>query len=104
MLIFEKLKIGKNPKILLKDTVLRTLIYTPDASKAMALIGNTSATYGQTWHLPCDNSRLTYREIMEEISKQLNRTVKYDVLNSFTLKIASFFNANIKETQELLPR
>jgi nucleoside-diphosphate-sugar epimerase len=104
MLIFEKLKIGKNPKILLKDTVLRTLIYTPDASKAMALIGNTPAAYGQTWHLPCDDNRLTYREIMEEISKQLNRTVKYDVLNSFTLKIASFFNVNIKETQELLPR
>ncbi|MDC1379634.1 NAD-dependent epimerase/dehydratase family protein [Algibacter sp.] len=103
-LIFEKLKQNKKPKIFLKDHVLRTLIFTPDASKAMALIGNTPEAYGQTWHLPCDDNRLTYKGLMEEISKQLGRTIKYNVLNSFTLKIASFFNKNIKETQELLPR
>jgi nucleoside-diphosphate-sugar epimerase len=104
MLIFEKLKINKNPKVFLKDTVLRTLIYTPDASKATALIGNTPEAFGQTWHLPCDDNRMTYEGIMAEISKQLGRPIKYDILNSFTLKIASFFNSNAKETQELLPR
>ena len=103
-LIFEKLKIHKKPKIFLKDNVLRTLIYTPDASKAMALIGNTPDTYGQTWHLPCDDNRLTYKGIIEEISTQLDSTIQYDILNSLVLKIASLFNKNIKETQELLPR
>ena len=103
-LIFERLKMNKKPKVFLNDNVVRTLIYTSDASKAMALIGNEPETYGQTWHLPCDDNRLTYKEIIEEISKQLGRTIKYDILNSFILKIASFFNKNIKETQELLPR
>ncbi len=103
-LIFDKLKTHKKPKIFLKDTVLRTLIYTPDASKALALIGNTPETYGQTWHLPCDDKRLTYKAIMKEISTQLGRTIKYDILSSLALKIASFFNTNIRETQELLPR
>ncbi|TXD52524.1 MULTISPECIES: NAD-dependent epimerase/dehydratase family protein [unclassified Polaribacter] len=103
-LIFKKLKITKKPKLFLKDNVLRTLIYAPDASKAMALIGNTPDAFGQTWHLPCDDYRLTYKEILEEISKQLGRTIQYDILNSVTLKIASFFNNDIKETQELLPR
>jgi nucleoside-diphosphate-sugar epimerase len=103
-LIFENLKIDKKPKVFLKDTVLRTLIYTPDASKAMALIGNTPDAYGQTWHLPCDDNRLNYKGILAEISTQLGRTIKYTILNSFVLKIASFFNENIKETPELLPR
>ena len=103
-LVFEKLKINTKPKVFLKDNVLRTLIYTPDASKAMALIGNEPETYGETWHLPCDDNRLTYKGIVEEISKQLGRKIEYDILNSFMLKIASFFNKNIKETQELLPR
>ena len=103
-LVFEKLKTNKNPKVFLKDTVLRTLIYTPDASKAMALIGNSQDTYGQSWHLPCDDNRLTYKEIIAEISKQLGRTINYDILTRFILKIASFFNQDIKETQELLPR
>tara|TARA_B110000091_G_scaffold179363_1_gene195566 strand:+ start:1471 stop:2403 length:933 start_codon:yes stop_codon:yes gene_type:complete len=104
MLVFEKLKVKKVPKVFLKDSVLRTLIYTPDASKAMALIGNTPNAYGQTWHLPCDDHRLTYKAMLEEISKQLERPIKYVVLNAIVLKLASFFNSDLKETQELLPR
>jgi len=103
-LVFENLIKGSKPKVFLKDDVKRTLIYTPDASKAMALIGNTPDTFGQTWHLPCDDNRLTYQEFIAEISQQLGREIKYNILNSFVLKIASFFNENIKETQELLPR
>lgn len=103
-LIFENLKKGKEPKVFLKDTLLRTLIFTPDASKAMALIGNTPDAYGQTWHLPCDDNRLTYKQFIAEIGSQLGRKIKYKVLPWIALKIGSFFDHNLKETQELLPR
>lgn len=103
-LIFESLKEGKKPKILLNDSVLRTLIYTPDASKAMALIGNTPETYGETWHLPCDDNRLNYKEFIALISKQLNKEVKYLKLNKLIINLISIFNSNLKETKELLPR
>ena len=103
-LVFESLKQGKSPKLLLRDDVLRTLIYTPDASKAMALIGNTPNTYGETWHLPCDDRRLTYKEFIGEISNQLGRKVKYVTLNNFMINIISLFNSTLKETKELLPR
>lgn len=39
----------------------RMLIWTPDASPEMGLIGNTPDAYGQTWHLPVDLQRLTYQ-------------------------------------------
>jgi nucleoside-diphosphate-sugar epimerase len=91
-LIFDNLRKGKKPKVFLKDDVLRTLIFTPDAAKALALIGNTTTAYGQTWHLPCDDNRLSYKQFIAEIEKQLGRTIKYDVLSWWTLKIASLFN------------
>lgn len=103
-LVFENLKNDKKPKIFLNDKVLRTLIFTPDASRAMALIGNTVDTYGQTWHLPCDDHRLTYKEFIQEISHQLGRKVDYTVLNSFVVHLLAIFNSNMKETIELLPR
>lgn len=103
-LVFENLKNGKKPKVFLKDDVLRTLIYTPDASKAMALLANIPDAYGQTWHLPCDDNRLTYKQFIAVISSQLGREVKYTVLNSFVLKILSLFHPMIKETKELFPR
>lgn len=103
-LIFENIQKGKKPKVFLKDDVLRTLIYTPDASKAMALLGNTPDAYGQTWHLPCDDNRLTSKEFIEQISVQLGDQIKYDVLSCFKLKIAALFHVMVKETQELFPR
>ncbi|QCX00418.1 NAD-dependent epimerase/dehydratase family protein [Aggregatimonas sangjinii] len=103
-LIFERLRNGKKPRIFLKDDVLRTLIYTPDASRAMALLANTPDAFGQTWHLPCDDNRLTYQQFIAEISTQLGRDISFDILSPFHLKIASLFNKMIKETKELFPR
>lgn len=103
-LIFESLRQRKKPKVLLKDNVLRTLIYTPDASKAMALIGNTPNTYGETWHLPCDDNRLAYKEFIAVISKQLGRKINYLQMNSWMINLLALFNNNLKETKELLPR
>ena len=104
MLVFENLKKGKQPKILLRDDVLRTLIYTPDASKATALIGNTPSAFGQTWHLPCDDNRLTYKEFVNEISNQLGREINYKILSWILLKVVALFDKNAREIQELLPR
>jgi nucleoside-diphosphate-sugar epimerase len=103
-LVFESLKKGKKPKIFMTDKVLRTLIYTPDAGKAMALLANSPETYGESWHLPCDDNRLNYKQFIAEISKQLGREVKYTVLRSFVLKVMSLFHPMIKETKELFPR
>jgi nucleoside-diphosphate-sugar epimerase len=103
-MIFENLQKGRKPQVLLDDKLLRTLIYTPDASKATALIGNTPDAYQQSWHLPCDDSRLTYERFMKEISHALGREIQYDILKPYMLKIAAWFNSNIKETLELLPR
>lgn len=103
-LIFENLKQGKSPKVLVREDTLRTLIYTPDASRAMALLANTPDAYGQTWHLPCDDARLTNRGFVEEVSRQLKRQISFGILRPFLLRIVALFNANIKETLELLPR
>ena len=67
--IFENIKQGKKLKVPLKDNTKRTIIWTPDASRAMALIGNTPDAYNQTWHLPCDDNRLTYKKLISLASK-----------------------------------
>lgn len=103
-LIFDNIQKNKQPKVPLKDSTKRTLIWTPDASRAMALIGNTPDTYHQTWHLPCNNQRLTYKELINLTSKIYNKTFNYKVLKMWQFKIGSLFNKNIKELQELLPR
>lgn len=102
--VLDKLRAGESAKVFISDKTLRTLIYTPDASKAMALLGNTSDAYGQTWHLPCDDNRLTYKQLIDIASDILGARRNYKVLKKWQLKLLSFVSKPVRETLELLPR
>ncbi|WP_300685605.1 NAD-dependent epimerase/dehydratase family protein [Chryseobacterium sp.] len=103
-LIFNNINEGKNLKVPLSANKKRSLIWTPDASRATALIGNTPDAFGQTWHLPVDKSHPTYKEFIRMASGIYSRDLKYSVVPKFMFKIGSFFNKSVKELLELLPR
>lgn len=103
-LIFNNIKEGKKLKVPLSADKKRSLIWTPDASRATALIGNTPDAYGQTWHLPVDKSHPTYREFIRMASDIYGKDLKYSVVPEFFFTIGSLFNQRVKELLELLPR
>lgn len=102
--IFDNIKAGKKLKVPLSDSKKRSLIWTPDASRATALIGNTLDTFGQTWHLPVDESRPTYKEFIALASQVFNEKLRYSVIPKFVFRIGALFNKQAKELLELLPR
>ncbi|REC44240.1 NAD-dependent epimerase/dehydratase family protein [Chryseobacterium pennipullorum] len=103
-LIFNNIKEDKKLKVPLSAKKKRSLIWTPDASRATALIGNTPDAFGQTWHLPVDKSHPTYKEFIRMASAIYGRELKYTVVPKLMFKIGSFFNKSVKELLELLPR
>jgi nucleoside-diphosphate-sugar epimerase len=102
--VIDALRSGRAAKVFLRDDTLRSLIYTPDASRAMALLGNTPDAYGQTWHLPCDDERLTYRQFIELAAEVFGVAPRYRVLKRWQLALAGVFNRRIRDASELLPR
>jgi nucleoside-diphosphate-sugar epimerase len=102
--IIDALRQGGKPKVFLRDDTLRSLIYTPDASRAMALLGNTPDAYGQTWHLPCDDDRLTYRQFIELGAGIFGVEARYTVLKRWQLRLAGLFSGTLRDAAELLPR
>ncbi|MBN9293791.1 MAG: NAD-dependent epimerase/dehydratase family protein [Flavobacteriia bacterium] len=103
-LIFDNIQKNRKLKVPIKDNTLRTLIWTPDASRAMALIGNTPDAYDQTWHLPCDDQRLTYKELINLASEIYQKDLPYSVIKMWMFQLGGLFNKQAKELQELLPR
>ncbi|ASK29674.1 NAD-dependent dehydratase [Chryseobacterium sp. T16E-39] len=103
-LIFNNIQKEKKLKVPLSAHKKRSLIWTPDASRATALIGNTRDAYGQTWHLPVDKSHPTYQEFIRIASIIYNRDLKYSLVSKLAFKLGSLFNKNIKELLELLSR
>lgn len=102
--IIDKVKNGTPARVFLRDDTLRTLIYTPDASRAMALLGNTADAWGQVWHLPCDDSRLTYRQFIALAADVFGTKGEYKVLKQWQLSLAGLVNKTARGAAELLPR
>ncbi|MBN4666266.1 NAD-dependent epimerase/dehydratase family protein [Pandoraea nosoerga] len=103
-LIIEKLQAGKKPRVPVRDDTLRTLIWTPDASRALATLGNTPDAFGQTWHLPCSDDRPTYKELVVMASQVFGRDPRYSVISKCALTAAGLFSKQVREIRELLPR
>lgn len=103
-LVFNNIKESKKLKVPLRANKKRSLIWTPDASRATALIGNTPDAFGQTWHLPVDKSHPTYGEFIRIASGIYGKDLRYSVVPKVVFKIGSLFNKSLKELLELLPR
>lgn len=102
-MIFDKVINNKKINVPISESTKRSLIYTPDVSKALALIGNTADAFNQTWDLPCAPA-LTYKEIIEISSKKLKKKLNYFVIPMWIFKFGSLFSPKIKELLEILPR
>ncbi|MDE1012227.1 MAG: SDR family oxidoreductase [Paraburkholderia fungorum] len=103
-LIIENLQAGKKPRVPVRDDTRRTLIWTPDASRALATLGNASDAFGQTWHLPCCDDRPTYKEFVVMASQVFGREPGYSVISKWALTTAGLFSKQVRELRELLPR
>jgi nucleoside-diphosphate-sugar epimerase len=102
--VFDRIKQGKRPLVPLNAHTRRTLIWTPDASRGMALIGNTSDAYGETWHLPCDPDRLTYHGLIEVAAEVTGQKIPYTTVPLPAFKLGGLISKPVREAEELLPR
>jgi nucleoside-diphosphate-sugar epimerase len=103
-LLLDNLRAGKTPRVPVRDDTLRTLIWTPDASRALAALGNASDAHGQTWHLPCDDNRLTYRQFVALACEVWGQLPSHQVLGKWMLTAAGLVSKQVRELRELLPR
>ncbi|WP_199135554.1 NAD-dependent epimerase/dehydratase family protein [Delftia sp. ASV31] len=103
-LVIGPLKAGQKAKVPVRDDKLRTLIWTPDASRAMAAIGNAQDAYGQTWHLPCWDERLTYQAFVNLAAATFGVEPRYKVLSHLAMVVAGWVSKPVRELRELLPR
>lgn len=103
-LVIGPLKAGQKAKVPVRDDKLRTLIWTPDASRAMAAIGNAQDAYGQTWHLPCWDERLNYQAFVNLVAATFGVEPRYKVLSHLAMVVAGWVSKPVRELRELLPR
>ena len=100
--VYKNLLKEKRPNWFIDANKKHSFIYTPDAAKATALLGNTPDAYNQVWHLPTDSNSLTGAEIIDLFNKEMNTSKKVMVLPMFMLKILGIFMPFMREMPEMM--
>lgn len=100
--IYKNLKKGKAPNWFINANKKHSFIYTPDAAKATAILGNTPDAFNQVWHLPTDSNSLTGNEWAALFNKEMNTSKKISILPMFMLKILGWFMPFMREMPEMM--
>jgi nucleoside-diphosphate-sugar epimerase len=101
-MVFERLKQGKTANWLCNDKLRHSMTYTPDAGKAVALLGNSKEAFNQIWHLPTDKNALTGEQFITLVADCLHSQPRYSNLNRWMMRMAGLFNPLARETLEML--
>jgi len=99
--VFERLASGKSAQWLLSVDHVHSFTYTPDASLATAMLGNTDDAYGQVWHLPTTEKPPTGREWIEMIAEELEAKPRVQVASNFMMSTIGLFSPTLREVKEM---
>jgi nucleoside-diphosphate-sugar epimerase len=101
-MVFQALQTGKKPMWMGRSDLPHSFTFTPDAGKAVALLGNTPSAYNRVWHLPTAPEPITGDQFISGAANQLNRSPKFYRLSRSMVRIVGLFNSMAKETVEMM--
>lgn len=92
----KNLKKGKKAMWMVDAGKIHTFTFTPDAAKAVALLGNTPDAYNQVWHLPTESTKLTGKQWIALMAKELHVPAKYQILPVWMMRLLGLFIPTLK--------
>jgi nucleoside-diphosphate-sugar epimerase len=101
-LAYKNLKKGKRPGWMIDADKIHSFTYTPDAAKAVAILGNTPDAFNQVWHMPTSAEKLTARQVIELFNKEMGTSKKVQVMPMWLLKVLGIFIPILKEMPEMM--
>lgn len=100
--VFERLKARKTPQWIGSAKKVHTFTYTPDAGRAVAVLGRSPEAFGQTWHLPTSKELLTGEGFVRLACELAGRPYHLQVAPSWLLRGMGLFSPILRENQEMM--
>lgn len=101
-LVVDRLAAGAKARWPGRDDVPHSMIFTPDAARALALLAADETAWNQTWHLPTAAPAPTGREFVAAVAATLGVPARHRTLGQAMLRLGGLFNADARESVELL--
>jgi len=99
--VIKNMKKGKKANWFGDLKKIHNFIYTPDAAKATAILGNSDKASNQVWHLPTDRTPLTGEDWIKMTAELTGTGTSATVLKSSMMGILGLFIPVLKEMKEM---
>lgn len=100
--VFKRLKAGKTPQWIGNPDALHTFTFTPDAGRALAVLGRSPDAFGQTWHLPTTREPLSGTGFVRLACELAGRPFRIQVAPRWLLRIMGIFMPVLRENEEMM--
>jgi nucleoside-diphosphate-sugar epimerase len=100
--VYKNLLKGKRPNWFADADKKHSFTFTPDAARAVAILGNTPDAFNQVWHLPTDKNRLTGRQMAELFMKHMGVSSRISTLPMWLVKAIGLFIPFMREMPEMM--
>jgi nucleoside-diphosphate-sugar epimerase len=102
VLVFDAWAKNQKASWLVNDAVPHSLIYTPDAARAVLTLAESDSAWNQTWHLPTTPNPPTGRAFITAAAQAMNRKPDYRVLSPLMVRMYGWFRPVVGEIYEML--
>ena len=92
---------GKKANWFSKTDKIHSFTNTIDAARGTAKLGNAPDAYGQVWHLPTSDARLTGKDWINLFANEMGVEPKISILPDWMLAILGLFIPILKEMKEM---
>lgn len=103
---FARLRANKVPQWLGNPERVHTFTYTPDAGRALAMLGQNLDAFGQTWHLPTaqtlDGTPVTGRVLARAVCSLAAQPERLQVAPHWLLHAMGWFVPVLRENREMM--
>lgn len=100
--VFQRIKAGKTPQWIGSPDTLHTFTFTPDAGRAVSVLGRSPEAYGQTWHLPTTKEPLTGRQFVQLACEIAGQPCKLQAAPRWLLKMMGLVIPVLRENEEMM--
>jgi nucleoside-diphosphate-sugar epimerase len=100
--VFERLKTGKTPQWIGNPKAVHTFTFTPDAGRALAVLGQSASACGQTWHVPTSKEPLSGEDFVRLACELAGQPYGMQIPPRWVLRLMGHFIPVLRENEEMM--
>lgn len=101
-MVLKNLSKGKKAMWFISPDLRHSFTYTYDAARATALLGNTPEAYGEVWHLPTDNRKISGGEFIRMFAPEFGAKPEISAFPKWMLYPLGIFVPVMREMPEMM--